>query len=338
MVKALALFSGGLDSTLAIKLILEQGVEVEAVNFTSPFCRCLAKGQGCASTAKLAADLGIKLHVQNCGEEYLRIVENPPHGYGSALNPCIDCRIFKFKKAKKLMEEIGAKFMITGEVLGQRPNSQRRDAINLIDREAGIKGLVLRPLSALHFPPTIAEQEGYVSRDKLLAISGRSRKTQMELAASFGINDYPCPSGGCLLTKKEFAGKVQDLIRYNGKLTVEDIDRLKFGRHFRLSPTAKIIVGRNAQENELISYFKKPGEFLAKVEGFTGPTTLIQGNPTEDDFYLAAKVTARYADTPEASVSVRIWNDSVVKRVNVLKATDQELANYRIVFDKRRRP
>ncbi|GAV23939.1 DUF814 domain-containing protein [Carboxydothermus pertinax] len=338
MVKALALFSGGLDSTLAIKLLLEQGIDVEAVNFTSPFCRCLSKGQGCASTTKLAADLGIKLHVQNCGDEYLRIVENPPHGYGSALNPCIDCRILKFKKAKKLMEEIGAKFMITGEVLGQRPNSQRRDAINLIDREAGIQGLVLRPLSALHFPPTIAEQEGYVSRDKLLAISGRSRKTQMELAANFGINDYPCPSGGCLLTKKEFAGKVQDLIRYNGRLTVEEIDRLKFGRHFRLSPTAKIIVGRNAQENELLSFLKKPEEFLLKVDGFVGPTTLVQGNPVEEDLKLAAKITARYADAPEEDLPVKIWNDSLNKIFKVEKATEQELNQYRIVFDKKRRP
>src|SRR6266567_8847193 len=182
--KALALLSGGLDSTLAVKVMLDQGIAVEALNFTSPFCTCTGKNAGCKSEAvRVASEFNIPIKVVHKGVEYLEIVRNPRHGYGKGMNPCIDCRIFLLRKAKEYMAECGADFVITGEVLGQRPMSQRRDTLNVIERESGLEGLLLRPLSARHFEPTIPEKEGWVDRDKLLAIEGRSRKKQMNLAA-----------------------------------------------------------------------------------------------------------------------------------------------------------
>lgn len=198
--RAIALLSGGLDSTLATKVIVDQGIEVEAVNFLTVFCTCTTHGETCLASQKAVESLGIPLSVFNVSTEFLEIVKNPKHGYGSNMNPCIDCRIFMLKKAKALMEKSGASFLITGEVLGQRPMSQRRDAMRLTEKEAGLDGLILRPLSAKFLPVTIPEKEGWVNRESLLNFQGRSRKPQMELAAYFGIRDYPCPAGGCLLT------------------------------------------------------------------------------------------------------------------------------------------
>ncbi|HEY5973898.1 MAG TPA: hypothetical protein VIU41_04085, partial [Geobacteraceae bacterium] len=203
--KALALLSGGLDSTLAVKVMLEQGIEVEALNFTSPFCTCTGKNAGCKSEAvRVAEEFNIPIKVMHKGAEYLEIVRNPRHGYGKALNPCIDCRIFLLRKAKEYMAQSGADFVITGEVLGQRPMSQRRDTLRVIERESGLAGLLLRPLSARHFEPTIPEKEGWVDREKLLAFKGRSRKDQMDLAAELDVTNYPCPAGGCMLTEVSF--------------------------------------------------------------------------------------------------------------------------------------
>src|SRR4030066_1324323 len=190
--KAIALLSGGLDSTLAARVIMEQGVELEALNFMTVFCTCTNRGATCLASQKAVETLGIPLRVFNVSEEYLNVVRNPKHGYGSNMNPCIDCRIFMLKKAKVYMEESGGSFIITGEVLGQRPMSQRRDAMRLIEKEAGLEGLILRPLSAQFLPITLPEREGGIDRDKLLNIQGRSRKPQIKLAEQFGIQDYPC--------------------------------------------------------------------------------------------------------------------------------------------------
>src|SRR3989344_4725862 len=209
--KALALLSGGLDSTLAIKLIQQQGIDVVALNFTSPFCLCGGKS-GCASIA-MARQLNVKVKRMEKGKEYLKILRNPKHGYGRYMNPCIDCRIFIFKKAKKYAKQIGAEFIFTGEVLDQRPMSQHFKTLMLIEKEAGLKGKILRPLSAKLLPETEAEKKGFVDRNKLLAIKGRSRKEQIQLAKNYNL-DFFCPSGGCLLTYKEFSDKLRDLFNH----------------------------------------------------------------------------------------------------------------------------
>src|SRR5512136_2626487 len=233
--KAIALLSGGLDSTLAVKVLLEQGIEVHALNFTSPFCTCTSKKSGCKSEAvRVAEEFHIPIKVVHKGIDYLEIVRNPKHGYGKGMNPCIDCRIFLLKKARDYMAESGADFVITGEVLGQRPMSQRRDTLRVIERESGLEGLLLRPLSAKHFDPTIPEKEGWVDRSRLLAIQGRSRKEQMQLANDLDVKNYPCPAGGCLLTEISFVSKVKDVFAHATDLDPRDFRLLKLGRHFRI--------------------------------------------------------------------------------------------------------
>jgi len=202
--KAVALLSGGLDSTLAVKLMIDQGIDVTAVHFTSVFCNCSPKTAGCKMHArKVAEDFAVPIIVIHKGMDYIKMVENPPHGHGSAMNACIDCRIYMLRKVKEMMPELGASFVITGEVLGQRPMSQQRHTISLIEKESGLQDLILRPLSAQHFEPTLPEREGIVDRDKLLNISGRGRKPQFALAENLGVTDYPCPAGGCLLYRQD---------------------------------------------------------------------------------------------------------------------------------------
>ncbi|MEM4703822.1 MAG: hypothetical protein QXJ02_01975, partial [Candidatus Bathyarchaeia archaeon] len=272
-VKALAMLSGGLDSILATKLILEQNIDVEAINFVSPFCLCKKGGCGAPETAK---QLGIPLKVMNVGEEYLRIVRKPKFGYGKNMNPCIDCRIFMLKKAKQYAKKIGAAFIFTGEVLDERPMSQHMKALNLIEKEAGLEGKILRPLSAKLMKETEAEKKGLVNREKLLDIRGRSRKRQFELAKNFHIVDYPCPAGGCLLTCKEFANKLKDLFQHKKRVSIRDVQLLKVGRHFRLGEN-KIIVGRNEAENKTLLQMKKKQEFYFEAQGCGSPITLLQG-------------------------------------------------------------
>jgi tRNA U34 2-thiouridine synthase MnmA/TrmU len=243
--KAIVLLSGGLDSTLAARIVLSQGISLEALNFLTPFCTCTKRGESCLASQKAVKTLGIPLKVFNVSEEYLNVLKNPKYGYGSNMNPCIDCRIFMFKKAKDFMLESGASFIVTGEVLGQRPMSQRRNTMLLIEKEAGLDDLILRPLSAKFLPPTIPEREGWINRDKLLAIHGRSRKPQIKLAEDLGIRDYPCPAGGCLLTDPIFAKRVKDLMVHQIDFSLNDIHLLKIGRHYRLSPKLKLIIGRN---------------------------------------------------------------------------------------------
>jgi tRNA-uridine 2-sulfurtransferase len=205
-IKAISLISGGLDSTLATKVVMDLGVDVLAANFVSPFCQCSRK-DGCRHEARFVSEqLNIPLRIVNATDDFLEMLKKPKHGYGSNMNPCIDCRILMLKKSKELMDEVGASFLITGEVLGQRPMSQRRDAMRTIEKEAGVTGLVLRPLSAKLLEPTIPEEKGWVDREKLLDISGRSRKPQMKMAEDFNIKDYPCPAGGCLLTDRVLRG------------------------------------------------------------------------------------------------------------------------------------
>jgi tRNA U34 2-thiouridine synthase MnmA/TrmU len=293
--RALALLSGGLDSTLAVKLILEQGISVEAVNFITLFCTCTKKSSCCLEAGRVATKFGIKLKVFNISKEYLELVKHPKFGYGRGMNPCLDCRIFMFKKAGKYMKEIGASFLVTGEVLGERPMSQRRDAIKLIERESGLEGLILRPLSAKLLPPTLPEKIGIVDREKLLGFSGRSRKPQIKLADKYGIRDYPCPAGGCLLTDQGFAKRFQDLLKHSD-LTLNDVQLLKLGRHFRLSESCKVVVGRNELENKKLLTLAKEGDLRFKAADFVGPITIGRGRFGEDEIKIASSITARYSD------------------------------------------
>ena len=294
MVKAIALLSGGLDSTLAIRVVLEQGIEVEAINFITPFCTCSPKGNGCHISKKVAINLGISLHIENVSREYLNVIKYPRYGYGKNLNPCIDCRIFMFKKAAEFMKSRGASFIITGEVLGERPMSQRRDAMSIIERDAGLRGLIVRPLSAKLLSQTIPEREGWINREKLLGLQGRSRKPQISLARQWGIFEYACPAGGCLLTDPVFARRLRDLMSEKRDITLNDIHLLKIGRHFRVSHTTRVIVGRNEQENEKLMTFVEKGDWVIRKSDLPGPTTVVRGDIDENLKRIAASLTASY--------------------------------------------
>lgn len=304
--KALALLSGGLDSTLAVKVMLEQGIEVEALNFTSPFCTCTGKNAGCKSEAiRVAEEFGIPIKVMHKGVDYLEVVRKPRHGYGKGMNPCIDCRIFLLRKAREHMAESGADFVITGEVLGQRPMSQRRHTLDIIERESGLEGLLLRPLSAKHFEPTIPEQEGWVDREKLLAIQGRSRKEQMQLAEELDVKNYPCPAGGCLLTEVSFVSKVRDVFDHSDQLSLRDFRLLKVARHFRIGPRTKALIGRNEAENELLSRNILPGEATLRwIEG-SSPLGVLMGVVDDTLLETSAKILLRYTKA-EAGAKCRV--------------------------------
>lgn len=321
--KALMLLSGGLDSTLATKILLDQGIDVEAVNFTTPFCLC----DKCALN-KVGKKFGIKIHRLFAGQDYLDMVADPPHGYGSQMNPCIDCRIYMFKIAKEIAKKIGADFIATGEVLGERPFSQRREAMFLIEREAGLKGKVLRPLSAKLLPESEAEEKGLVDREKLFAISGRRRLPQMELAKKLDINDYPCPAGGCLLTDPKFAGKLRDFLRFNKKLTFKDIGLLKLGRHFRIGEN-KIIVGRNKTENERLLFIAKRDDIpYFEVIGYKGPITLLKGKQNKEVIKKTAAITVRYSDASNWA-EVR-YKGKKERTIVAEKISDSDLERWRV--------
>jgi tRNA-specific 2-thiouridylase len=304
--KALALLSGGLDSTLAVKMMLDMGIDVEALNFTSPFCTCTGKNSGCKSEAvRVAQEFDIPIKVIHKGLDYLEIVRNPKHGYGKGVNPCVDCRIYLLRKAKEYMAECGADFIITGEVLGQRPMSQKRDSLRVIERESGLEGLLLRPLSAQHFEPTIPEKEGWVDRDKLLAIKGRCRKDLFELAEELDVKNYPCPAGGCLLTELSFVPKMRDIFDHSDDLNLRDFRLLKIGRHCRIGKRTKVIIGRDETDNSLLETARQEGETtITWLDGNT-PVGVITGRQDQEYIELAARILLRYTRA-EAGATCRI--------------------------------
>jgi tRNA U34 2-thiouridine synthase MnmA/TrmU len=316
--KAVSLISGGLDSMLATKAILDQGIHVEGINFYTGFC---VEGHTHAIRKKdrakpkrnnalwVAEQLGIKLHIIDVIEEYKDVVINPKHGYGSNLNPCLDCKCFMVKKAHEWIQENDFDFIITGEVVGQRPMSQRRDTMPVIQRESGAEDRLLRPLCAKILPETLPEREGWVNREQLFGFNGRGRKPQIALAGQMGIEDYAQPAGGCcFLTDAAYSNKLADLWTTRGERQYEldDIMLLKVGRHLRPRPHFKLIVGREEGENRFLEGYRKQFTHLIPVS-HPGPLVLIDGNTNEEDLKIAARLTARFSQgKKEAHVRVEV--------------------------------
>ena len=296
-VTAVALYSGGLDSTLAILAVLKQGIEVKAVTFLNHFGCDISDKSSCSKDPFSAAEkFGFAVKLCHLSEKFIQIVKNPKFGHGKNMNPCMDCRILMLREAREFMDMIGADFLVTGEVLGQRPMSQRRDALDIIDRETGLKGRILRPLSAKHLKPTVMEEEGIINRDLLYDFSGRSRKSQMALAQEFGLTDYPAPAGGCLLTEPNYSFRLRELLAHEPDPLIEDLSLLRIGRHFRMSDDCKIIVGRNRHENESLASLDNEQGISMKAEGFASPLVLVRGKASHEIIETAASLCARYSD------------------------------------------
>jgi hypothetical protein len=323
--KALVLLSGGLDSTLAVKLLLEQGVEVEAINFVSPFCLCNKGGCG---AQKVAKNLNVPMKTMQLGKDYLQIVRKPRYGYGKNMNPCIDCRILLFKKAKKYAKEIGASFIATGEVLGQRQMSQHGNTLALIEEKAGLSGMVLRPLSGKLLPPTEVEKF-LVKRDTLLGIQGRSRKAQLSLAKELNVKGYSCPGGGCLLTCEEFVAKLKDLFEHKRRVSMKDLQLLKIGRHFR-SGNNKIIVGRNEHENRILLQVKEKSDFTFEAQNTGSPLALLQGPKTQAAIETAADLTAYHCDIKQGFVTVKYGKQEQNRSIKALVPSRETVDKFRL--------
>ncbi|NJD91246.1 MAG: hypothetical protein FIA91_07000 [Geobacter sp.] len=322
---AIALFSGGLDSTLAIRLMQVQGINVHALHFTSPFFGVSPESDSGKYDARRAAEaLKVPLTIHQLGEEYLEMLRNPAHGYGKAINPCIDCHIYFLKKAGELMRTLGAVFVITGEVMGQRPMSQRKDALKTVERDCGLEGLLLRPLSARFLALTIPEKEGWGDREKLPQVKGRSRKDQFRLALELGVQEYPTPAGGCLLTETSYESKVRDIFSHKGKLASRDFRLLRVGRHFRLDGQTKVIIGRNAIENEIITGVKESSETLIRWEEGSSPTGLICGPASDKAIEVAAAILLRYTKAEKgAACQIAVFRGEEQEKVSVAHSMDE---------------
>lgn len=340
-IKALGLLSGGLDSTVAAKLLQEQGIEVVGVNFSTGFCvtdhhRAINKA---ANPKKLrnealraGADLESEVQIIDISKKYFQeVVLKPKYGYGAGMNPCLDCRIYMLKKAKKMMKKVGADFVFTGEVLGQRPMSQYRRALDIIASESGLGDQLLRPLSAQKLPETLPEKKGWVNRAELKGIEGRTRSEQIQLAGQFGVLDFPQPAGGCcFLPDKIFAAKLRDLLKHQKSVTKNDLVLLKVGRHFRLSDTIKLIVGREEKENNFLERFKR-GRGLMTVLNTLGPSALIEGKFQDSERELATRLVARYADpTPSGLIEISFKKGKSEEIYKVQPLKHEEVEKFRI--------
>jgi len=326
-VKAVSLFSGGLDSILATRLILNQGIDVVAFNLKTLFG--VSKKDGVSEAEAAVLQLGVPLKVVSADREYIRMLRNPKFGYGKNFNPCIDCKIFILKQAVKFAREVGADFLFTGEVLGERPMSQHGPALRLIEKEAGLKGKLLRPLSAQLLSETLVEKRGLVDRSRLLGISGRSRRPQFQLAKEFGITVFPSPAGGCLLTCEEYAKKLCDLFEFKKFVSVADVELLRFGRHFRFGVN-KIVVGRNEVENKVLMSSKGRGDYCFELPDIVGPITILQGVKSRVAVECAAQLTAFYSDAKTEKVKVSYGRGVLDKSLTVLVPTREEVDNLRV--------
>ena len=330
--RAFSLLSGGLDSLLATRLIMEQGIEVVGLHFITPFFGYHRKGQEARYQERWRNLYGIEARIVDVSQEYFQVLRNPPHGYGKNFNPCIDCKVFLFSKARGMMEEEKADFLISGEVLGQRPMSQRRDTMRIVERDSGADGLLLRPLCAQSLKPTRAETAGLVDRTKLLGITGRGRKPQMELAERMGIRHYPTPAGGCLLTDPEMAGRIRKFFTQSPQVSVDEILLLQVGRHFQISEDQHLAVGRRDEENLRLMELFRGGDTLLRVHGIPGPLGLFRGREDEKGLEAAASIVARYSkakNQERVEVHYGKTEETMAGRFFVSPAKDDQISNHR---------
>ncbi|MBY8981969.1 MAG: hypothetical protein KGD57_03410 [Candidatus Lokiarchaeota archaeon] len=324
-ITGIGLISGGLDSLIATLVLRLQNINIIGLNFKSPFCVC--------DKAYKNAECGLNLYKEKFNidvihlqkeDDYLDIVRNPKFGYGKNLNPCIDCRIYILKKAKEFAEKNKADFIYTGEVLEQRPKSQNKQALEIVEKESNLEGILLRPLSAKLLKPTILENKGLINRSELFGIRGRSRKIQLELARKYNILNEYFACGGCLLTDKAFAIKAKDLINNNENLKIMDFNILKYGRHFRYK-TTKIIVGRNELENNMLQHVKKTNDLVMTAKDAKGPVTIIQGDINDDILNFAGGLTLRYADfsNDQGVVLYRKDENETHREITVNRVTEE---------------
>lgn len=329
--KVVALLSGGLDSRLAVKMMQKQGFEVEAVAIKTPFCD-FDCGRGCGFEIRETADsLGVKLKTVYLGDEYIEMLKHPKHGFGSGMNPCIDCRAMMFEAGKKHMQEIGAEFIISGEVLGQRPMSQHAPALKTIEREAGLEGKIVRPLSGALLPATDPELKGLIRREDLGRIRGRSRKEQLKMAREFGIENPPNAGGGCLLTDPKFSIRAKDLFKHIKNPTTNDVELLKIGRHYRFDEKTKLVIGRNKDENEVIKSLALSDDILFETKDYVGPVALLRGNDLQNYRELSAAITLRYSDAPKENTAVvTVDKNGTEAEISATPINDSDYLQYRI--------
>ena len=299
--RGLSLISGGLDSQLAVCVLRDAGAEVEAVTFETPFFAS-------AAARKAAAALGVKLHVIDFTDDEIALVKNPPHGFGGAMNPCIDCHATMIRRAGELMAQLGYDFVATGEVLNQRPMSQNRQSLGVVARTSGLDGRLVRPLSAQLLDPTIPEQEGKLDRSKLLGLSGRRREPQFELARKYGLVDYPSPAGGCKLTEKGFGRKLKDLLDHEGLDERRLVELLLVGRRFRLPDGTGVILGRDANENQLLAARRAPSDTLIAPVSVPGPTAILPRVASDADLQVAAAIVCAWSrfDSFSGDITVKV--------------------------------
>lgn len=319
----IGLISGGLDSMLAARVLMDQGVNVVGVSFTTPFF-------GSARAEAAAGRIGFPLKIHGITEAHLEVVRDPLSGYGANMNPCIDCHALMIMEAGRIMEREGWDFIFTGEVLNERPMSQNRHALNRVVNLSGYKGLVLRPLSALLLPETIPEAEGKVDRSRLFDIQGRSRRRQISLAEEYALRDYPSPAGGCLLTDPAFSRRLRDLLDNGPDNEVRFIEMLKVGRHFRLRPGVKAVVGRNHEENERLMELRGKEDTLLQCIGIPGPTTIITGPASDEDLLTSASLCARYSDASDKPVPVLYEGRGREATVSVSPVDEKKAAAIRL--------
>ena len=322
--KALCLFSGGLDSQLAVSILKQQNVEVHAVAFDSPFFNI-------EPARAAASELGAPLEIINFSADIVALVKNPKHGHGSCMNPCIDCHAMMIRRAGELLEEKNFDFIATGEVLDERPMSQTRRGLEIVARESGYADILLRPLSARLLPETRPEKMKLADRSKLLSLRGRSRKQQIQLAAELGLKEYPSPAGGCLLTEPGFCKRLKDLKDHEGLDGIRSINMLRVGRHFRLKNDLKLIVGRNEKDNAFLEGNAELYDLIMRFENVPGPTGLIPFTAGNEDLTLGASICARYSDAPAGKpVPMRIRSARDVQRMEIIPADNETAERLRI--------
>ena len=320
-VRALGLCSGGLDSILSGLVLREQGIDVAWVTFETPFFNA-------AKARKASKMTGIPLTVRPIYDVYMKMLKNPPAGYGKFMNPCMDCHALMFKLAGEMMQDNGYDFLFSGEVLGQRPMSQNKSSLGYVEKHSGFKGYIVRPLSAKNLPETIPEKEGLVDRDRLLDIAGRGRSRQIQLADKFGVTDYPAPAGGCLLTDKNFSNRLRDLFEHQDQCTEAELHLLKHGRNFRLNPETKLIVGKTEKDNQnILKYHNPAADTVIDVKDHPSPIALVPHGAKKESIHLAAAICTGYSKAPKLSpVDVVVKTPKRKKTIQVIAILPGDVA------------